>query len=54
MNMSFYFLKSGIAPGAFPVVVHRPIPDGFILKTATSVKKADGYYVGLTAERLSK
>ncbi|MDJ0599022.1 MAG: transposase [Crocosphaera sp.] len=36
--------------GAIPVVVHRPIPDGFVLKTATIVKKADGYYVCLTAE----
>ena len=36
--------------GAIPVVVHRPIPDGFKLKTATIVKKADGYYVCLTAE----
>jgi putative transposase len=30
--------------------VHRPIPDSFVLKTATIVKKADGYYVCLTAE----
>ena len=36
--------------GAIPVVVHRPIPDGFVLKTATIVKKADGYYLCLTAE----
>ncbi len=36
--------------GSIPVIVHRPIPDGFVLKTATIVKKADGYYVCLTAE----
>ncbi|NES87331.1 MAG: transposase [Moorea sp. SIO2B7] len=36
--------------GVIPVMVHRPIPDGFTLKTATIVKGADGYYVCLTAE----
>lgn len=36
--------------GAIPVIVHRPIPEGFELKTASIVKKADGYYVCLTAK----
>ena len=36
--------------GTIPVIVHRFIPDGFQLKTASIVKKADGYYVCLTAE----
>lgn len=36
--------------GLIPVVVHRPIPKGFILKTATICFKADGYYVSISAE----
>ncbi|NEO55896.1 MAG: transposase [Okeania sp. SIO3B5] len=28
--------------GTIPVIVHRPIPDGFTIKTATITKKADG------------
>lgn len=30
--------------GEMPVVMHRPIPDGFTLKTCTIVYKADGWY----------
>jgi putative transposase len=30
--------------GQMKVVVHRPLPDGFALKTCTIVKKADGWY----------
>ena len=30
--------------GSMPVVMHRPIPDGFVLKTCTIVRKADGWY----------
>ncbi len=33
---------------SIPVVVHRPIPDGFVIKTAVIVKKADGWYVGFS------
>ncbi len=36
--------------GVFPLVLHRPLPDGFTLKTATIVKKADGWYVCISAE----
>ena len=36
--------------GLIPVVVHRPIPDDFVLKTATICFKADGYYVSISAE----
>ena len=36
--------------GIIPVIVHRPIPEGFELKTASIVKKADGYYVCVTAK----
>lgn len=36
--------------GSIPVVVHRPIPEGFVLKTATICFKADGYYVCISAE----
>jgi transposase, IS605 OrfB family, central region len=31
--------------GEIPGIVHRPIPNGFTLKTATLVKKADGWYI---------
>lgn len=30
--------------GEMPVVMHRPLPDGFVLKTCTIVRKADGWY----------
>lgn len=36
--------------GSIPVIVHRPIPDGFRIKTATITKKADGYYVSFSLE----
>jgi transposase, IS605 OrfB family, central region len=36
--------------GLIPVIVHRPIPEGFVLKTATICFKADGYYLSISAE----
>lgn len=30
--------------GSMPVIMHRPLPDGFVLKTCTIVRKADGWY----------
>lgn len=36
--------------GSIPVIVHRPIPEGFVLKTATISLKADGFYVSISAE----
>ena len=36
--------------GSIPVIIHRPIPDGFVLKTATICFKADGCYVSISAE----
>ncbi len=36
--------------GTIPVIVHRPIPDSFTIKTATITKKADGYYVSFSLE----
>jgi putative transposase len=36
--------------GAIKVIQHRPIPDGFKIKTASITKKADGYYVTLSLE----
>ncbi len=36
--------------GIIPVIVHRPIPEEFTLKTATICFKADGYYVSISAE----
>jgi putative transposase len=34
--------------GSMPVVMHRPLPEGFELKTATLVKKADGWYLAIS------
>lgn len=36
--------------GEIPVVLHRPIPDGFDIKQATIVSKADGWYVSFALE----
>jgi putative transposase len=36
--------------GEVKVVLHRPIPDGFELKQATILHKADGWYVSLSLE----
>ena len=36
--------------GEIPLIIYRPIPDGFTLKTATLVKKADGWYTGISTE----
>ncbi|EDX77564.1 transposase, IS605 family [Coleofasciculus chthonoplastes PCC 7420] len=36
--------------GKIKVVLHRPIPDGFKIKTASVTKKADGYYLTLSLE----
>jgi putative transposase len=30
--------------GQMKAIVHRPLPDGFVLKTCTIVRKADGWY----------
>jgi putative transposase len=36
--------------GNLKVILHRPIPDGFKVKTAVIVKKADGYYITLSLQ----
>lgn len=36
--------------GIVKVILHRPIPDGFKIKTASVTKKADGYYLTLGLE----
>lgn len=36
--------------GKVKVVLHRPLPDGFKIKTASVTKKADGYYITLSLE----
>ena len=36
--------------GKVKVVLHRPIPKGFKVKTASVTKKADGYYLTLSLE----
>jgi len=39
--------------GKVKVILHRPIPDGFKIKTASVTKKADGYYLTLSLEDTS-
>ncbi len=34
--------------GEIPVILHRPIPDGFEIKQATILSKADGWYVSFS------
>jgi putative transposase len=36
--------------GKVKVILHRPLPDGFKIKTASVTKKADGYYLTLSVE----
>jgi putative transposase len=36
--------------GKLKVILHRPIPDGFKVKTAAIVKKSDGYYITLSLQ----
>jgi len=36
--------------GKVKVIVHRPIPDGFAIKTVSVTKKANGYYVTLSLD----
>lgn len=36
--------------GEVPVILHRPIPNGFEIKQATILKKADGWYVSFSLE----
>ena len=36
--------------GEIEVILHRPIPDGFVIKQATLVRKADGWYVSFSLE----
>ncbi len=34
--------------GKVKLILHRPLPDGFKIKTASLTKKSDGYYVTLS------
>jgi putative transposase len=36
--------------GKIKVILHRPLPEGFQVKTASVTKKADGYYLTLSLE----
>ncbi|WP_315787943.1 transposase [Fischerella sp. JS2] len=36
--------------GKVKMILHRPIPDGFKIKTATINRKADGWYISLSLE----
>ncbi len=36
--------------GEVLVILHRPIPDGFVIKQATILRKADGWYVSFSLE----
>ena len=39
--------------GAVKLIRHRPLPDGFVIKTATITRKADGWYVTLSLQDAS-
>ncbi len=39
--------------GEMPIVLHRPLPDGFVLKTCTVIHKADGWYVAIALKDAS-
>jgi putative transposase len=39
--------------GAVKLIQHRPLPDGFVIKTATITRKADGWYVTLSLQDTS-
>jgi len=36
--------------GSMPIILHRPLLDGFTLKTCTIVKQADGWYASISLE----
>jgi len=36
--------------GSMPIILHRPLPDGFTPKTCILVKKADGWYACISLE----
>ena len=36
--------------GEIKIIIHRPIPEGFKLKTGTIIRKADGWYASISAE----
>ena len=36
--------------GKVKMILHRPIPDGFVIKTCTVIHKADGWYVTLSLQ----
>lgn len=36
--------------GKVKMILHRPVPDGFKIKTATITRKADGWYISLSLE----
>lgn len=36
--------------GSVKIILHRPIPDGFVIKTATVIHKADGWYITLSLQ----
>ena len=36
--------------GEIPVIMHRPLPDGFVLKTCAIVKRADGWYCAISIQ----
>jgi len=39
--------------GTVKLIQHRPLPDGFVIKTATITRKADGWYVTLSLQDTS-
>ena len=39
--------------GKLKLILHRPLPDGFKIKTAAIIRKADGYYITLSLQDAS-
>ncbi|WP_219725087.1 hypothetical protein [Fischerella thermalis] len=39
--------------GMVKLILHRPLPDGFKIKTATVTRKVDGWYVTFSLEDVS-
>jgi len=53
LTLRYHFVNSRITLskiGDVKVIVHRPIPDRFDIKTVSVTKKADGYYVTLSLD----
>jgi putative transposase len=53
LTLRYHFVNNRITLskiGDIKVIVHRPLPEGFEIKTVSVTKKADGYYVTLSLD----